>query len=105
MEQVSVADFRESLGDYLDRTLYRGESFVVTRSGSPFALLGPAGPPEQAPVIQITARDIRKELSRILGKVHYQNSKALILRRGKPVAMLTAIQTTENQDSADVDGQ
>lgn len=89
MEHISVALFRGSLADYLDRTFYRNESFVVTRNGLPFVLLAPA-PPDPVLGAQISARDIRKGMSHILGQVHYQGLKALILRRGKPVAILTS---------------
>jgi antitoxin (DNA-binding transcriptional repressor) of toxin-antitoxin stability system len=89
MEHISVATFREALADYLDRTFYRSESFVVTRNGLPFVLLAPV-PPDPAMVSQISARDIRKSMSKTLGQVHYQSIKALILRRGKPVAILTS---------------
>jgi antitoxin (DNA-binding transcriptional repressor) of toxin-antitoxin stability system len=89
MEHISVAIFRDALADYLDRTFYRNESFVVTRNGLPFVLLAPA-PPDPATVSRISARDIRKSMSQILGQVHYQSINALILRRGKPVAILTS---------------
>ena len=91
VEQVSVEKLRSTMGDYLDRVNFRNESFLITRHGSPFALLAPTSN-QIVPTQCVNARDLRTGISGLLGQVYYQGAILNVLRRGKPVATIVNFQ-------------
>ena len=95
MNQVSVEEFRATMGDYLDRIYYRHEKFVVTRNGTPFVTVTPVLPGTNLERTEQTkAKDFRIRTSEVLGSVHFQEKELLIMRRGKPTALVSSLRQT-----------
>jgi len=90
MEQVSFVRLRAELGNYLDRSHYQGETFLVTRHNTPIVLLSPA-PSEQdieAGTFETTsAAEARKNLSEHLSRVHFQAVNLLVQKHRKTIAL------------------
>lgn len=54
--RISATTLARNLSDVLNRVLYRGERFVVERSGEPIASLAPMTGPPGITVLELIAR-------------------------------------------------
>ncbi|HEX2172280.1 MAG TPA: type II toxin-antitoxin system prevent-host-death family antitoxin [Dehalococcoidia bacterium] len=55
--RITATELARALSDILNRTRYRGESFVIERNGDPIAALVPVGP-----VGSVTAQELADRL-------------------------------------------
>ena len=90
MEKTSVEIFRASLSDFLDKVFFLKQTFLVTRNGAPYVIVGPVSS-NNGSIECVHALEIRKNVAKVLGQVHYQDKSILVLRYGKPVAMLSGL--------------
>ena len=54
--KITATELSKNLSDVLNRTRYRGETFVVERNGDPVARLGTVSPPSGITVSELIVR-------------------------------------------------